>query len=305
MFLLVTLRALAQEPPPIVNGEPTDAHPAVVTLLAVDDAGEGENFCTGTLIAPSWVLTAGHCLLVMEEHRGTRTPNLVVAFGDDLGREGGVHAVVAAADAFLPDGFDGARFVDDLGLVELASPVTDVQPMPVSRDAPTECQVGEELRYVGWGTVDDAALDTTVKRAADIPLYDYDDAFLYGYDPEEGQNTCAGDSGGPALRILGGDRYTLAAVNAYVTDDDDTPCAGGYTAGTRVDRHVAWIERYTPVTGAEEVDPESTSEGCPGADGVPVFPLAACAAASGPASGWGLLLGAALACRRRMTSTGR
>jgi hypothetical protein len=199
----------------------------------------------------------------MDELRRTRTPNLVVAVGFDLGLEGGVQEVVAAVDTFVPTGFELSTLRDDIGLIRLAQPITSVLPMPVRGDAPSPCEVGADLRYVGWGTVADDELDTSVKRTVDIPLHHYDDARVFGYDPTGERNVCAGDSGGAVLSILPDGEVALVAVNSYVADDDDTPCAGGYTAGTRVDRQLPWIEGYV------DLEVGTTAVSCEAATDVP------------------------------------
>ena len=57
MLLLATL-ALAQEAPPIVNGDTTSDYPEVV-LLYMEYSGGMAAECTGELIADDWVLKIG------------------------------------------------------------------------------------------------------------------------------------------------------------------------------------------------------------------------------------------------------
>src|SRR5262245_25342254 len=46
--------------PQIINGIPTGAYPAVAALYILN--AEGEFGCSGTLVSPSTILTAGHCV---------------------------------------------------------------------------------------------------------------------------------------------------------------------------------------------------------------------------------------------------
>jgi len=151
--------------------------------------------------------------------------------------------------------YDANNLQNDIGIVELESPITSMDIMPVNKDSITNRDMGKDYRYVGWGITRDNAQDSTKKRTADLPVYDYDSQFLYAYDPTDQQNVCSGDSGGAGLEIRSDGTYELAAVNSFVSspDGDSTPCVGGETGGTRVDSFISWIEGYTPTYSAAEL----------------------------------------------------
>jgi MYXO-CTERM domain-containing protein len=253
MLTLLAAAAFAQEAPPIVNGDTTRDYPQVVTLFAADSTGAGYNFCSGTLIAPTWVVTAAHCVVAMDDNEGMGLPDLIVIVGYDLNTTAGVQDYAYASAWHAHASYDDQTLHNDIGIVELATPITSIDFMPVHKTAIREGEVGDDFRYVGWGITTDNGTDSSKKHTADIPLYDFDDYFVYGYDPVDDQNVCSGDSGGAVLKILSTGGYELAGVNSFVADDDSTPCDGGYTGGTRVDKYIDWLERYTPVYSADEL----------------------------------------------------
>ena len=159
--LLVSASALAGPEVPIVGGtQATQGEfPNVVGL--VYDHGDGTLFvCTGTLITPTWVMTAGHCVI----------PSEVGATGqDDVTTSLRVY-VNALTIVPVPSGNDGLQATTtipdpafdlnflgshDMGLVQLAQPVVGVTPVRLNFDA-SAAQPGLAVTQVGYGlTVDD------------------------------------------------------------------------------------------------------------------------------------------------------
>ncbi len=256
----------------IINGEETDTLPQVVSLFAADEQGEGDFFCSGTVIGEQAVLTAAHCIWYFELLAATGHPNLWVLSGTDVS-EDGTQDSVRATDWVAHPGFDLTHLNNDVGLVFLPENNFDFDVMPVNRDAITDAEIGTKQRYVGFGISDELTGQAGVKRFGDIPLNNFEVDVLFGYDPHGRFNACSGDSGGAVLEFneLGWEITGVISAGGQ-PEGDGVECTGGYTLSPRVDAHLEWIEEYTEVWSAEEwknrfertpeVDEEPRSAGC-------------------------------------------
>jgi secreted trypsin-like serine protease len=263
LLLLPSAGASEPTPPPIVNGTTTSSYPAVGALVAMSGS-YGGSFCSGTLVAEDWVVTAAHCVVAIQEDLRSYDIYFVIT-SNAYGRWSDY---AEASRSIKHPSYRSSDYDYDIGLVELATPIRSVDPMPVNKDAIGRSWVGDDLRFVGFGITSDYDKESGgIKRTADIPVYDYDSHFVYGYDPTDGQNACSGDSGGAALEILSGGLFELAGVIAFGWDEDSTPCSGGASGNTRVDAFIAWIEGYTPVYSADEMDADTDSDTDTDSDG--------------------------------------
>ncbi len=226
-------------PPPVVGGErvPPGELPEVVAVLGEFGA------CTGTLIAPDVVLTAGHCIDI--------EPREVITHTDDYGERRGDRIRVKWAQAY-PRWED--RF--DVGVLML-----DHVARPAPRAIASACHAnsalaaGTPLRVVGFGLTTPDAHDTnTAKHQATIPVLD---PFCEtapgcgaGAAPRgefaaggRGTDSCFGDSGGPALLDTPDGPVVVGVVSRGLAVPG-APCSSGGIY-VRADKVVAWVERVT------------------------------------------------------------
>lgn len=235
---------------PIVNGSTEDGFPTTVALGAF-----GFSACTGSLITPKLVLTAGHC--------GDGIPlELVVDLGSayigpsvgEAVEEIGFKNLEIHPD-YVPLG--GSAFGQtlpefDLAVLQLEQAVTSVEPIWFRTKSMKDRDLEETVTSVGFGITGASSNDSGVKRSADLVVDAYDEQFVLSYsstNPDEAQ-ICSGDSGGPQYYWEEDNaRYLQWAVHSW----GDANCL--YESGsTRTDVAADWIlEIVEAVHGTTDV----------------------------------------------------
>jgi MYXO-CTERM domain-containing protein len=236
--LLVPLLAACDVAPPvevehsaIINGQPDTTRTAVVALVI---KMYNEEFCTGTVIAPRAVLTAGHCIRESQ----IPTSQMAVFFGDKVGGAGTSINVTAAN--VHPNYYTAAD----------GSPMFDVAVLTLAQDAPVagmpwqrktlDDPHGKTVTLVGYGVTNAAAQSGSgTRRTVDEVVTQMDDNFIYFGSGVSG--TCQGDSGGPMFLNQNG-TLTLVAV----TSAGDQTCVN-FNESTRVDIYADFISPLAPV----------------------------------------------------------
>jgi uncharacterized protein (TIGR03382 family) len=274
---------------PVVGGRPVDDGdwPDAVAVLGANGR------CSGTLIAPDVVLTAGHCIDI--------DPAVVVVDSVDVDAEDGEWIEVSFAQAY-PD-WESSY---DVGVLVLRD-FSRTRPRKVARTctATAEIVAGNTLTVVGFGQtveIDDGLDRAATKNAVGVTITDP----VCEADPAcavpggeliaggGGLDACFGDSGGGAYADTEAGPVLLGVVSRGLAGQ---PACGGGGIYVRVDKVVRWIERTTgrrlprpTCAGASGDDPEEGAE------------AAGCSAAGGGGAGLALVvgvLGIAMTTRRR------
>jgi secreted trypsin-like serine protease len=249
--------AAADHTPLIVGGTaaPAGAWPSIAFLEGRFEDPDGNRHlyhCTGSVVAPAWIITAAHCAF---GNPGQPPDSMDVTLGvtdyTDPSRQ------VIAVDRFVPDpSYDSNRDVNDIALVHLVHPTA----LPGMRLATTdEATAGRYIsdptvpNAAGWGAIDqDGDTFTTELQQAYLQIHSTSECeqLIPGFD--DATQTCAGtidrtavcfgDSGGPLVKL---DAATRQPVLWGITssrpefDDGTAPCSPSIPA------QFTWIPAFT------------------------------------------------------------
>jgi V8-like Glu-specific endopeptidase len=228
------------------------SHPAVV-LIVMDVAGAPAFRCSGTLLAPTVVLTAGHCTGEPGEFSGMRVfTEADVQHGNNNYPHAGPNTIEATAWHSHPQFTEAAFFLHDVGVIQLSAPV-NLAASQYGR-LPTANQLdGLEPRRstgftsVGYGVqrINTVKLEAQkVRMIAEPWLVQINTGFtgpgslLLSNNAATG-GTCFGDSGGPNYL---GSSNVVAGVTSFGLNGS----CGGTGGVFRTDRSdvLAFVNQY-------------------------------------------------------------
>jgi trypsin len=245
VLAVALLCAVAASSSAVVGGN--DASPGEYPSVA--EITFGPFLCTGTLVAPNWVLTAGHCSNItagtVASPASWPAPLIDVRVGGVTRTDGerrSVSRVVMHPDYLLTSGYD-------ISLLQLSQSSTMTPTQVAGAGDRAIWSAGTLESIVGWGVTEEDGDQPQTLQEAQVPITtdaycggaysDFDAATMVcaGF-PQGGVDTCQGDSGGPmfgrtstgALRVVGSTSFGEGCarpgkpgVYARVADDTLRP----------------------------------------------------------------------------------
>jgi hypothetical protein len=217
-------------------------YPSVVVIEV------GGGLCTGTLVTKDWVMTAAHCVspgvLGLSSQQAV-TQSVKVHFNTVSLQNPGT--IITATETIPNPGFSlNTLGKSDVGLIKLATSVTDITPVPVNFD-PTSAPVGIQVTMVGFGAtaqggggsvgVEYVVAQTSVACSGTGAGTD---ANLLCFNQVSGKGKCEGDSGGPSFAMVQG-----RMVQVGITSFGDQNCAQ-FGADTRTDAEQVFLTGKVP-----------------------------------------------------------
>jgi secreted trypsin-like serine protease len=191
--------------------------------------------CSGALVAPSWVVTAGHCFV---DATGAPVsgpvprPTTVTVGQNDLTSPKRRHPTVAAIAVDQAPG-------TDIALVKLARPVTDIAPLAVASSPPA---LGMTLRITGWGATSALPIPAGRLHTGQVTVASIAATTIgvRGLAPAPDTSACLYDSGAPYFSEgPGGPRLVAVESDGPTCPHDQEETAA------RADVVAAWIAGHT------------------------------------------------------------
>ena len=209
----------------------------------------GVSQCSGSLVSPTIVVTAAHCLA------GISASDLRVWTGISKTSERSASQESTVASAVAHPSFDSRTFANDIGVITLAKPIdllgkVRTIALPYGIDALTWPANGTPVTISGWGVTSPtggATSDQLMRADIQVLAGPGQPCGQYGPDLDPNQDVCAGtptgnidacqgDSGGPLVTV-----GAVPLLAGLVSSGNECAKAGYPGLYTRMTTFLPWL----------------------------------------------------------------
>lgn len=170
--------------PKIINGTACENRTSPVVYIALERR-DGQFSCTGTMLTPTSVLTAAHCM-------GGGVRRAQVAGGNDFDQSASVVQIFVHPNAAADNA--STRIRNDVAIMKLDRPL-NIPTLPIIASRAVEA--GDIISILGYGLTEEK--QTGELRSGEMEVTANEGDSIVAIFGDEGSNTCFGDSGGPAI----------------------------------------------------------------------------------------------------------